>query len=115
MTSKDAIRNLMRTQRDALTPLRIRQASARIQRTVMKLPEWAAARQVCIYLALPTEAQTWALLTACWKTGKQVWVPAYRKRRGAMTWPGFGRTIPCKLAIGPCRSPPARVGQYPMG
>jgi len=79
MTSKDAIRNLMRAQRDALTPLRIRQASARIQRTVMKLPEWAAARRVCMYLALPTEAQTWALLTACWKTGKQVWVPAYRK------------------------------------
>jgi 5-formyltetrahydrofolate cyclo-ligase len=80
VNQKDTIRNLVRARRAALTPLRIRQASARIQRAVMKLPEWVTARQVCVYLALPTEAQTWALLAACWKTGKQVWVPAYRKK-----------------------------------
>ncbi|MBU4285646.1 MAG: 5-formyltetrahydrofolate cyclo-ligase [Kiritimatiellae bacterium] len=80
MTRKESIRTNMRARRVALTPLGIRQASARIQRVVMKLPEWAAARRVCVYLALPTEAQTWALLAACWKTGKQVLVPAYRKK-----------------------------------
>ena len=79
MTSKESIRTRMRARRTALTPLGIRQASARIQRAVMKLPEWAAARQACVYLALPTEVLTWALLAACWKTGKQVLVPAYRK------------------------------------
>jgi len=80
MTKKESIRAEMRARRAALTPLGIRQAGARIQRAVMKLPEWAAARRVCVYLALPTEAQTRALLAACWKTGKQVWVPAYRKK-----------------------------------
>jgi len=80
MTSKKSIRIRMRARRAALTPLGIRQASAKIQRAVMKLPEWAVARRVCVYLALPTEAQTWALLAACWKTGKQVLVPAYRKK-----------------------------------
>lgn len=80
MKHKDAIRAKIRARRASLTLLRIRQASARIQRMVMKLPEWAEARQVCLYLALPAEAQTWALLAACWKTGKQVLVPAYRKK-----------------------------------
>jgi len=79
MTSKESIRAEMRARRAALTPLGIRQASARIQRAVMKLPEWVAARRVCVYLAMPSEAQTWVLLTACWKTDKQVLVPAYRK------------------------------------
>jgi len=80
MMRKESIRAEMRARRTALTPLGIRQASARIQRAVMKLPEWAAARRVCMYLALPSEAQTWALLAACWQTGKQVLVPAYRKK-----------------------------------
>ena len=79
MTRKESIRTKMRARRAFLTPQGIRQASALIQRAVMKLPEWAAARRVCVYLALPSEAQTWALLKACWKTGKQVLVPAYRK------------------------------------
>ena len=80
MTHKESIRAEMRKRRAALTSLRIRQASAKIQRAVMKLPEWAAARRVCVYLALPCEIQTRRLLAACWKTGKQVWVPTYRKK-----------------------------------
>lgn len=80
MTRKESIRINMRARRAELTPLHIRQASVRIQRAVIKLPEWAAARRVCVYLALPAEAQTRALLAACWKTGKQVLVPAYRKK-----------------------------------
>ena len=80
MKSKESIRAEMRAQGATLAPLRIRQASAKIQRTVMKLPEWVAARRVCVYLALPAETQTRRLLAACWKTGKQVLVPAYRKK-----------------------------------
>ncbi|MDD5678771.1 MAG: 5-formyltetrahydrofolate cyclo-ligase [Kiritimatiellae bacterium] len=79
MTSKGSIRIKMRAQRAALTLLGIRQASSKIQRVVMKLPEWAAAQRVCVYLAMPSEAQTRRLLMACWKTGKQILVPAYRK------------------------------------
>ncbi|MBU0714454.1 MAG: 5-formyltetrahydrofolate cyclo-ligase [Verrucomicrobia bacterium] len=80
MTHKESIRTEMRARRAVLTPPGIRQASTRIQRAVMKLPEWAAARRVCVYLALPNEVQTRRLLAVCWKTGKQVLVPAYRKK-----------------------------------
>jgi len=80
MTSKESIRTRMRARRDALSPRRIRQASAKIQRALTKLPEWAAARRVCMYLALPAEARTRMLLAACWKSSKQVLVPAYRPK-----------------------------------
>ena len=80
MKSKACIRAKVRARRAALTPRRIRQASARIQRAVTKLTEWVAARRVCVYLALPNEVRSRALLKACWKTGKQVLVPAYRKK-----------------------------------
>jgi len=81
MAPKEPIRTRMRARRAALTQHCILQASARIQRAVMKLPEWTAARRVCMYLALPSEARTGRLLIACWKTGKQVLVPAYRKTK----------------------------------
>jgi len=80
MTRKESIRTKMRARRAALTPSRTRPAGAKIQRAVMKLPEWAAARRVCVYLAMPGEAPTRRLLAACWQTGKQVLAPAYRKK-----------------------------------
>lgn len=83
MTRKDAIRAMIRARRRSWRPARIRRAGARVQRAVMKLPEWAAARRVCVYLALPSEVATRRLLKACWITGKQVLVPAYRKITGA--------------------------------
>ncbi len=90
MTRKESMRNEMRVRCAALTPARIRPASVKIQRMVLKLPEWLAARRVCLYLALPTEPQTRALLAACWQTGKQVLVPAYRPklRRYGLAWLG---------------------------
>lgn len=78
MTSKESIRVKIRALRAALNRRRLRKASARIQRAVLNLPEWSAARRVALYLALPQEVATGQLLAACWKTGKQVLVPAYR-------------------------------------
>lgn len=80
MKSKESIRTKIRARRAALTALQIRQASVLIQGAVMKLPEWSAARRVCVYLAVPAEAQTRKLLAACRQTDKQVLVPAYRKK-----------------------------------
>lgn len=80
MTRKESIRTEMRARCAALTPTRIRRASINVQRALLKLPEWMAARQICLYLALPEEIQTRALLAACWQTGKQVLVPAYRPK-----------------------------------
>ncbi|MFA5043606.1 MAG: 5-formyltetrahydrofolate cyclo-ligase [Kiritimatiellia bacterium] len=80
MKFKESIRSEMSARRATLNLRDIRQASARIQRAVMKLPEWTAARRVCLYLALPVEVRTLDLLAACWKTGKQVLAPAYRKK-----------------------------------
>lgn len=86
MTRKEAIRTRIRAQRSVLTARQIRLASARIQRAVLKLPEWIAARRVGLYLALPQEVQTKALLAACWKTGKQVLVPVYFAKKRNYRW-----------------------------
>ncbi len=80
MMQKESIRAKMKARRSALAPRRIRQVSVRIQNALMQIPEWMAARRVCLYLALPTEVQTRILVAACWKAGKHVLVPAYRKK-----------------------------------
>ena len=75
---KDEIRGRARARRSGLDRAEIRRSSAAIQRAVMNFGEWAAARRVCLYLALPGEVKTRLLLNACWKAGKRVLVPAYR-------------------------------------
>jgi len=61
-------------------------ASARIARRLAALPEFRAARTVGCYAALPREAQTEAVLRACWRAGKAVCVPAYRAAAGRYGW-----------------------------
>ncbi len=96
---KRALRAQARTRRAALTPRAARQAGERIQRAVLRLPEWAAARRVCLYLALPGEVQTGRLRAACRRAGVEVWVPAYDPRsrayRPAVLAPG------ARLTAGP--------------
>lgn len=100
MNRKDAIRATIRARRRSWKPARIRRAGALIQSCVTQLPEWKAARRVFVYLALPSEVGTDRLVAACWKTGKQVFVPAYRRtieayalvrlRPGDLVKPGHG-------------------------
>lgn len=78
METKADIRRAIRERRAQLERAWVRRASEQIQRRVLALAEWAAARQVFCYLATPLEVQTGALLEACRRAGKQAWVPAWR-------------------------------------
>ena len=80
---KQAIRNLIRARRRELEPAWVRRNSAVIIERVRSLPEFAAARCVGCYMALPREVQTTALLVHCWDTGRQVCVPAFDTAQAA--------------------------------
>ncbi|MBN1557297.1 MAG: 5-formyltetrahydrofolate cyclo-ligase [Lentisphaerae bacterium] len=80
--NKDAIREAARRRRAALAPAARRERSARIAEAAGTLPEVAAARSVCAYLAVGAEVRTDALIAHCRNAGKTVCVPAYRADRG---------------------------------
>lgn len=80
--------------RRALAPAEWEQASAAVQRRVLALPEWHAARTVALYVAARNEISTDALLRAAWAHGKQVLLP-----RCLPTSAGEGI-----MAFVPCRS-----------
>lgn len=77
MIAKSALRVILRRRRARLGPGVLRAASDRIQRTILRLPEWRQARRVCLYLALPGEPRTARLLRDCRASGRTVLVPAY--------------------------------------
>jgi len=76
MTKAD-IRRKIRDRRRRLDPDWVNQASDRIQQSILALDAWAATRQVCCYLAAPTEVQTGRIIEAGQQACKQVWVPAF--------------------------------------
>ncbi len=82
MITKSDLRREIREQRRRLDPGWVRQASERIQRRLLALPEWVAARRVCCYLATPAEVQTGSLLAVCRQMNKPVWAPAWREETG---------------------------------
>ncbi len=88
--AKTALRALARARRSAWTAARTRTAARAIQRAVLRLPEWEAARCVCLYLARPVEADTRRLLAACRRANQRVLVPAFRAAAGAygLAWLG---------------------------
>lgn len=92
---KRALRCEIRAARAGLNAAVARAAGALIQRRVLRLPEWRAARKVCCYLALPGEAPTRKLLAAGWRNGRRVCVPAWRTDDGkyAPAWLRSGEKV----------------------
>ena len=82
MITKADIRREIRDQRRRLDPDWINQASDRIQQSILALDAWAPVRQVCCYLASPTEVQTGRIVDAGWQARKLVWVPAFHLEQG---------------------------------
>lgn len=78
---KTRIRDRIRELRRHLAPEWIAEAGAEAQSLLRDRQEWKAAQRVCSYLALPYEVQTGALVKDCWKSGKQLLVPAFRKEK----------------------------------
>ncbi len=89
MIAKSTLRAILRQRRARLGPVVLRAASDRIQRAILRLPEWRQARRVCLYLALPGEPRTARLLRACRESGRMVLIPAYN--------PAARRYMPARL------------------
>ncbi|MFH0908235.1 MAG: 5-formyltetrahydrofolate cyclo-ligase [bacterium] len=107
---KESSREAVRLRMIELDPAWILQASRKIQDTVIGLDEFARAEVVGCYVALPTEAQTGAIIAACRKAGKRICVPAYRpgKKDYAMSWYNAGDP----MVMGPYGVPEPRTPQW---
>lgn len=94
---KRDIRAEIRRKRSALNPAWVADASSVIARYVKDLPEFAGARTVLCYLALPEEVQTNSMIDFAWRDGKRVAVPAFdagAKEYGAAWLAAGQRVIP---------------------
>lgn len=73
--TKDALRNLLRQRRNALSRTQQDTAARALVSSVTKLPTWTEARHVAIYLAQDGEIQTGSLESAARERGMQVYLP----------------------------------------
>jgi 5-formyltetrahydrofolate cyclo-ligase len=76
--SKAGIREVIRRQRASLDAGWVSATSARIAERFTSLPEFKRAEVICVYLSLPGEVETRAILEVAWKQGKRVAMPAPR-------------------------------------
>lgn len=76
--TKEAVRQIMRQRRADLDASWIQAASLRIAERLFALPEFKRAEVICVYLSLPGEVQTKAILDVAWKVGKRVSVAGLR-------------------------------------
>lgn len=86
--TKETIRRMMRRKRREADPIWNLKASERIQRAVLRLPEFATARSIGCYYALPYEVQMHLIIQRCREYGKPVCVPAFNEdlNRYELTW-----------------------------
>jgi len=78
MLTKDSIRSVMRKRRVSLDAGWVLTHSRTISDRVVALPEFQRAEVVLGYLSLPGEVNVDGILSAAWKAGKRVAVPAVR-------------------------------------
>ena len=72
---KKKLRAELRARRKALPPAERAALSLAAQRHILESPAWRRAASVALYMALPEEADTAALLEDAWATAKTVLLP----------------------------------------
>jgi len=97
---KKRLRRWIREQRARLDPAWIAERSAQAARRVRELPEFAAARTLGLYLSMPGEVETDAILAVARDAGKRILVPAFREETGEYDLARFDAGTP--LRPGPC-------------
>ncbi|MDR2982220.1 MAG: 5-formyltetrahydrofolate cyclo-ligase [Puniceicoccales bacterium] len=75
MMTKAAIRALVKTRRKLAACDKTDSAAGALLQGVLSLAAWHNARNPCIYVSMPDEAPTQALLAACFEKGSDVIVP----------------------------------------
>ncbi len=103
---KNAIRNQMREQRQALSPALHAEKSEKIRRLLEELPDFKTAEKILIYVSLGDEVDTHALIKDALELGRTVFVPKIQEGRLTICplykWedlaPGtFGILEPCEI------------------
>jgi len=86
----------MRRARRAMDSDWVAAASDRIQKAILRMPEFIEARSVACYLALPYEVQLGQVIEASWYGNKRLCVPAWnsQRKRYELTW--LGRDEPTR-------------------
>ena len=84
--TKTRMRQEMILRRRAMSAAVAERCSRQAQRRFVQLPEFASARVVAVYLAMPGEVETDRILAAAWAAGKLVAVPAWRTEAGRYEW-----------------------------
>lgn len=84
--TKQELRQEVRTRRKSLDPDWRRHAGGAVQVRAIGLPEFAAARTIGVYLPLPGEVDTSAIIAASRSGRKTVVVPAFKENTGAYAW-----------------------------
>lgn len=72
---RNGLRSGLMRARKALDPAAWERHSAAVQRRVLDLPEWRAARTVAMYIAVRNEISTDIIIRQAWAEGKQVLLP----------------------------------------
>ena len=81
---KEKIREKIHHNLNGLTPEERRLKSKNIQADLLELGHFKRSRCVLIYMALPREVDTHAIIEHCLRTGKRVVVPRVDPARGAL-------------------------------
>ena len=72
---KAQLREELRRQRRALSPLEQSAAASAVAILITQIPHWQAARRIALYLASDGEIDTTPLSSACREAGKQLFLP----------------------------------------
>jgi len=78
----------MQSRRAELSADWVREQSRNVVKQAALLPELAGAERVGCYMAMSHEVETKELLERCWRSGKAVYVPAFRADRGVYVFSG---------------------------
>jgi 5-formyltetrahydrofolate cyclo-ligase len=77
---KGELRTRMRGVRKVVPAAARAARSARITARVEALPEWVSARTILVFLSMPTEVDTEALIASAWASGRRVAAPRLTER-----------------------------------
>ncbi len=84
--SRQALRKELRARRNALNATQQEAASAWALRHLMKLPQFARAQHVALYMAADGELNPQPIAHQLWKMGKQVYLPVLHPTREGELW-----------------------------
>ena len=110
---KQRLRQLARERRAGISPEALAEGSRRIEKQVLALPAYQAARTVMAYMSMPGEPETRGIIRDAVRRGKRVLLPRCPdgKRMEAALFTGFEDLVPGRMNIPEPRTETVDPGQ----